>query len=476
MDKLLTNIFYESGYSESFIDDLIFHGGLLLITFLIAILFLMWRAYENKKRSNISLRVKNKEIERAHANIEETNQTLKDKNIELIEAKEKAEAASKAKQKFLSNMSHEIRTPLNAVIGLSEILMMENPREDQIELLRSIKFSGQNLLVLINDILDFSKIEEGKIKIEKTPFDASQLFTNMKNTFKGKAENRNLKFNLSVSQDVPETLIGDPHRLSQILVNLIDNAIKFTEKGKIDVKVQCLNKTNEEIDIKFSVKDTGIGISPDEQEKIFDRFEQATTDTTRKFGGSGLGLSIIRNLLRLQNTDIHLNSEPGKGSEFFFILKFGISNKHDKNSRMKEDLKSKQEDSESSTKILLVEDNEMNMKVAKRFLERWDYKIDTAENGIEAVDKFKSNRYDLILMDLHMPEMDGWEATKAIRNMDSEISKRIPIIALTADVMINDLDKLYTAGMDDYVSKPFNSGELKAKIEAYIGQVQQSTG
>ena len=232
MDNFLANIFYESGYSESFIDDLIFHGGLLLITFLIAILFLMWRAYENKKRSNISLRVKNKKIERAHANIEETNQTLKDKNLELIEAKEKAEAASKAKQKFLSNMSHEIRTPLNAVIGLSEILMMENPREDQIELLRSIKFSGQNLLVLINDILDFSKIEEGKIKIEKTPFDANQLFTNMKNTFKGKAENRNLKFNLSVSQDVPETLIGDPHRLSQILVNLIDNAINWALEDK----------------------------------------------------------------------------------------------------------------------------------------------------------------------------------------------------------------------------------------------------
>ncbi len=469
---LLTNIFNENAYSESFIDDLIFHGGLLLITFLIAILFLLWRAYENKKRSNISLSVKNKEIEKAHSDIEEKNQTLNEKNLELIEAKEKAESASVAKQKFLSNMSHEIRTPLNAVIGLSEILMIENPREDQIELLRSIKFSGENLLVLINDILDFSKIEEGKIKIENTRFNASQLLTNMKNTFKSKAENKNLEFNLTVGEDVPESLIGDPHRLSQILVNLIDNAIKFTEAGKINVNVDCLKKTNEDIDIKFSIRDTGIGISSKEKERIFDRFEQATTETTRKFGGSGLGLAIIRNLLRIQGTDIHVESNPGEGSEFFFTLTFGINQTKDLEDKKKEDSKEPTEGDAFSTYILLVEDNEMNMKVAKRFLERWDYKIDTAENGLEALDKFKANRYDLILMDLHMPEMDGWEATMAIRNFENDISRKIPIIALTADVMINDLDKLYSAGMDDYVTKPFNSNELKAKIEAHLGQVK----
>lgn len=469
---LLINIFNENAYSETFIDDLIFHGGLLLITFLIAILFLMWRAYENKKRSNISLSVKNKEIEKAHTDIEEKNQTLNEKNLELVEAKEKAESASKAKQKFLSNMSHEIRTPLNAVIGLSEILMMENPREDQVELLRSIKFSGENLLVLINDILDFSKIEEGKINIENTPFNAAQLLTNMKNTFKSKAENKNLEFYLSVGEDVPESLIGDPHRLSQILVNLIDNAIKFTEKGKIEVSVECLEKTNEDIDIKFSVSDTGIGISAEEKEKIFERFEQATTETTRKFGGSGLGLAIIRNLLKLQGTDIHVTSHPGEGSEFYFNLKFGIKLTENLEAKKYEVSEEPQAGDASSSHILLVEDNEMNMKVARRFLERWDYNIDTAENGLEALDKFKANTYDLILMDLHMPEMDGWEATTAIRNIESDMSRKIPIIALTADVMIDDLDKLYATGMNDYVTKPFNSNELKAKIEGHLGQVQ----
>jgi signal transduction histidine kinase/CheY-like chemotaxis protein len=464
---LLFNIFNEATYSESFIDDLIFHGGLLLITFLVAILFLLWRAYENKKRSNISLSVKNKEIEKAHKDIEEKNETLKYKNLELIEAKEKAESASQAKQKFLSNISHEIRTPLNAIIGLSEILMMENPKEEQVDLLKSIKFSGENLLVLINDILDFSKIEEGKIIIETTPFNIKHLLDNLKNTFKVKANSKRLKFSLQVDPDIPATLTGDPHRLSQILINLIDNALKFTEKGAINLDVGTVRKTESHIEINFSVKDTGIGISKGEQERIFERFEQAKTDTSRKFGGSGLGLAIIRNLLKLQGTDIQVNSAPGKGSEFYFNLKFGISRGEDSVPEPAK-YKAKKPSELSSVHILLVEDNEMNMKVAKRFLERWEYDIDTAENGLEALKKYKTKNYDLILMDLHMPEMDGWEATKAIRKSNKVNSKNVPIIALTADVMIEDLTKLYDMGMNDYITKPFKADELKSKIEKYL--------
>lgn len=465
---LLFKIYTEMAYSDSFIDDLILHGGLLLITFLILILFLLWRAYENKKRSNISLRVKNKEIEQAHTDIEEKNEILKQKNVELLEAKERAESASQAKQKFLSNMSHEIRTPLNAIIGLSEILMMENPKEEQVDLLKSIKFSGENLLVLINDILDYSKIEEGKIKIEKTPFHIQQLLANLKNTFKVRAETKKLKFKMTVDPQIPAILLGDPHRLSQILVNLIDNAFKFTEKGFIEVGVEKVADTNTKMEVRFSVKDSGIGISKDEQDRIFERFEQAKTDTTRKYGGSGLGLAIIRNLLKLQETDIQVRSTPGKGSEFYFIMSFDFDKAIDMDNISGFSDMEESGNQKAGTRILLVEDNEMNMKVARRFLERWNYITDTAENGAEAFEKFKINSYDLILMDLHMPEMDGWEATKAIRSSGLTSSHEIPIIALTADVMIDDLDKLYDAGMNDYITKPFKADDLKSKIEKLL--------
>ena len=464
----MLNIHTETEYSESFINDLILHGGLLLITFLILILFLLWRAYENKKRSNISLRVKNKEIEQAHGDIEEKNEILKQKNLELLEAKEKAESASQAKQKFLSNMSHEIRTPLNAIIGLSEILMMENPKEEQVDLLKSIKFSGENLLVLINDILDFSKIEEGKIKIETTAFNIKQLLDNLRNTFKVKAETKKLKFSMSIDPEMPPILLGDPHRLSQIMVNLIDNALKFTEKGFIEMGVEKVMSTGSQIEIRFSVRDSGIGISADEQNRIFERFEQAKTDTTRKYGGSGLGLAIIRNLLKLQGTDIQVSSTPGKGSEFYFVMKFEVDETVDKHNFLQFSEEAHTDDQKGGARILLVEDNEMNMKVARRFLERWNYIIDTAENGIEAFEKFKNNPYDLILMDLHMPEMDGWEATKAIRNSDRTHSDKIPIIALTADVMIDDPDRLFNAGMNDYITKPFKADDLKSKIERLL--------
>jgi CheY-like chemotaxis protein len=252
------------------------------------------------------------------------------------------------------------------------------------------------------------------------------------------------------------------------LINLIDNALKFTEKGSIEVNVNMVQKTESNIEIKFSVKDTGIGISKDEQERIFDRFEQAKTDTSRKFGGSGLGLAIIRNLLRLQGTDIQVNSTIRKGSEFYFKLGFGISLTKDSDTTDLTKFKEKRASESPAVHILLVEDNEMNMKVAKRFLERWDYDIDTAENGLEALKKYKTKTSDLILMDLHMPEMDGWAATKAIRESNKSRSKEVPIIALTADVMVEDLDKLYDIGMNDYITKPFKADELKSKIQKFL--------
>jgi CheY-like chemotaxis protein len=216
--------------------------------------------------------------------------------------------------------------------------------------------------------------------------------------------------------------------------------------------------------------DTGIGISESEQERIFERFEQASTDTTRKYGGSGLGLSIIRNLLKIQGADINVTSEPGIGSEFFFSLKFGIIVNTTASHQKKSDPAKDGLTEKANVNVLLVEDNEMNMKVAKRFLERWDYVVDTAENGLEALKKYKSAPYDMILMDLHMPEMDGWEATKAIRNKEKNLSRKIPIIALTADVMIDDLNKLYESGINDYITKPFSAAELQSKIEKLLNQ------
>jgi len=380
----------------------------------------------------------------------------------LIIAKQKAEEAAMAKQQFLSTMSHEIRTPLNAVIGMTHLLFQENPREDQLEYLNALKFSGENLLVLINDILDFSKIDAGKVFFEEISFSIKELINGIKQTFIYRTEEKGLKLMVMVDAGIADYVLGDSTRLNQVLTNLIGNAIKFTEKGSVKIEIKLVKETNRLVEIEFSVQDTGIGIPADKLEYIFDSFTQAGPDTTRKYGGTGLGLAISKKLLELQNSDLMIESTPGKGSRFFFQLTFKKS--PEKSTQvLTMDLEEKF-DQLKGKRILHVEDNEVNQIVAEKLLVKKGIQVDHAGNGKEALEKLTKNNYDLILMDLHMPEMNGYEAAKAIRvDKDPKISS-IPIIAITASVMMEVQEQVQECGMNDFILKPFNPYELYQKI------------
>lgn len=386
---------------------------------------------------------------------------------ELIKAKEQAEFSMKAKEQFLSTMSHEIRTPLNAVIGMTHLLLQEDPRPDQLESLQTLKFSAENLLVLINDILDFSKIEAGKISFEAVDFNLIRLINGIKQSLIYSAQEKGLFFKVKLDSELPEVIKGDPVRLSQILTNLLSNAIKFTEKGSVVLDITLAGTTEDTVTVDFEVRDTGIGISPEQQKVIFESFTQASSDTTRKYGGTGLGLAITKRLLELQNSHIRLESTPGKGSGFSFTLQFGKSSPYSSPMPTVEEI-TMQQPARSYGTILLVEDNAINRKVASRFLEKWNFQVDMAENGLIALEKVQEKNYDLVLMDLQMPEMDGYQATAAIRRLPGEKYARLPIIALTASAMLDVKDKVLSLGMTDYLTKPFNPEDLLAKISRYI--------
>ena len=376
---------------------------------------------------------------------------------ELKDAKEIAEQASKAKTEFLSTMSHEIRTPLNAVIGLSNFLIEENPREDQKESLDNLKFSSENLLSLINDILDYNKIDAGKIDFEEKPFNIRRLLDGTIAAYTHIAEEKGIELSHSVDQHVPNVVIGDITRLSQILTNLIGNAIKFTKKGYVEVSLSFVARANEKVAVKFSVQDTGVGIAKDKQNLIFESFTQASSATTREFGGSGLGLAITDKLLGLMGSKLFLKSTVDVGSRFYFTQFFEVA----ENDQEKPVAHAKQKNiSLEGRKVLIVEDTVVNILVAKKFLEKWGLIVDSAENGAIAVQKVRNNSYDLILMDLQMPVMDGYQATIAIRQLGIEI----PIIALTAAAVTEVIEKINDVGMSAYVTKPFNPVVLHDKM------------
>ena len=389
----------------------------------------------------------------------------KELELQLIESKNIAERAAMVKSQFLSTMSHEIRTPMNAVIGFTHLLLQLDPRPEQIEYLKLLKFSAENLLVLINDILDFSKIEAGRVEFEEADFSIKDLVGNIRLALLQKANEKNIQLKLLMDQDLPDVVKGDPVRLGQILTNLISNAVKFTQKGKVTITASLNRREDDCTLIDFEIEDTGIGIAEDKIDHIFESFAQAAADTTRKYGGTGLGLTITKKLLHLMGSKINVRSELGRGSCFYFTLVV-------KNSSVKlvgaEKYPLRVEiKSLSGVKILIVEDNQINVILAKQYMKLWDVDCDVAENGEIALTLVQTNDYDIVLMDLQMPVMDGYQTTIAIRKLDGDKFKNLPIIALTASAMLDIKDQAFVVGMNDYISKPFNPDELYKKIAMY---------
>lgn len=394
---------------------------------------------------------------------EDLKHTLIEKEVALLE-KEKAEESKRLKQQFLANMSHEIRTPMNAIIGTVNLLEKSQLDGKQNKYINIIKTSADNLLVIINDILDISKIESGKFTIEKINFNLREKVMHVYESLKVKAEEKGLELNIVYSPSLSEFYKGDPVRITQVLINLTGNAIKFTDKGSVTIDVkQCSEK---EGGVCFSVIDTGIGIAEDKMKFIFESFTQESSDTTRKFGGTGLGLTISKQLVELMGGELKLKSQQGKGSVFMFTLPMEVATActdENKTDSGKKELKAR-----PGLRILLAEDNKFNQMVAEDTLNTLlpELTMVMVENGKEAIAKLKSEKFDLVIMDIHMPEMDGYEATQFIRTQLPSPLNGVPIMAMTANVIAEEIDKCFIAGMNAYVSKPFNQDDLLRKIIA----------
>ncbi len=376
-----------------------------------------------------------------------------------------AETAVKAKQQFLSNMSHEIRTPMNAIIGFTKVLLKSELTAKQKEYLSAIKMSGDALIVLINDILDLAKVDSGKMVFEKIPFKMELSISAMLHLFETKIQEKNLKLLVDYDKTIPDVLLGDPVRLHQIILNLVSNAVKFTAKGKIYVSIRLLSSNNDNADVQFSIKDTGIGIPNEKIGRIFENFQQASSGTSRLYGGTGLGLAIVKQLVESQGGTIQVVSKPNEGSTFSFTLNFQKTDQQ----ASEEIIVEEQDDEIKNLKVLVVEDIPLNQLLMKTLLDDFGFERDIADNGKIAIEKMQDKTYDVILMDLQMPEMNGFEATDYIRNV---MHSDVPIIALTADVTTVDLAKCKAVGMNDYIAKPVDERVLYSKI---IGLIKKTT-
>ncbi|MDR9456518.1 MAG: ATP-binding protein [Salegentibacter sp.] len=397
------------------------------------------------------------------------NELLQKKNTELTKAKENAEKASMAKAQFLSTITHELRTPLYAVTGLTHLLLEESPTENQKEHLNSLKFSGEYLLSLINNILDLNKLEANKVEIMEASFNLEKRISDVLIALKNSADEKHTKIHFDFDKKIPRKLKGDPLKISQVLINLIGNSIKFTEDGDIWISVKKTKQDGPFIWLNFEIKDNGEGITKEKQKAIFENFTQGSTQINRKFGGTGLGLSIVKNLLHLLGSEINLESELGKGSCFTFELKFEAVELPKTESP---ELPSSIDNMElmKDKKILVVEDNKINQMITRKILEKNGTICDVADNGSDAIEKIRTEDFDLVLMDIHMPGISGIEATAAIRKFNDSI----PIIALTAVTLDNNLDEFYANGFSDIIPKPYKTEEFFRKINNQLA-LREST-
>ncbi len=386
---------------------------------------------------------------------------IKDTEKRIIKARDFAESANRAKSEFLANMSHEIRTPINGIVGMIDLTMLTELSADQRDNLLTAKVCANSLLKIINDILDFSKLEAGKVTLENISFNIKNLLVETVKTHSSRINAKGLELHYTFSSSIPPLLIGDPNRLRQILNNLISNAIKFTEKGHIAISIINMPEINDEVELKFIVSDTGIGISPGDIKRLFQSFSQLENSFTKEYGGSGLGLAISKNLIELMGGRIEVESEKGKGSSFYFSLKFKVAHDKEQNAsyipKITKPLK--------QLKILLVEDDFVNQKVISKMLLEKGHALDTANNGLEALELFEQNKYDVILMDIQMPKMNGVETISRLKEKESA-TNHTPVIALTAYALQGDRERFLALGFDGYVSKPIQMSELFYTIDS----------
>jgi signal transduction histidine kinase/CheY-like chemotaxis protein len=455
------------------------------------------------EKKDYSLRLKNTRNDEIGTLIVGFNEMLTQiglQNEDLINAKELAENSAKAKEQFLANMSHEIRTPMNGVLGFANLLLSskETLSVTQREYLQNIKNSADYLLVIINDILDLTKIESGKMEFDETPIHLNSLIQAVMSACKMQADKKGLKVQSYIAPNVPEIIVGDTVRLHQILLNLYSNAVKFTLRGEVNISVSLVREDINNIKIRFAVQDTGIGIPKEKQADIFEIFTQASGDTTRRFGGTGLGLSISRQLVELQNGKMYIESEVGKGSTFSFELTFKKwTNDEEAKEKIRQEKISQDKKIEiiptqpiqnqpiqntitennninvlpqSKVSILLAEDNPVNQMLVMAILQDWGFDIDIAEHGKQTLEMLAQKKYSLLLLDIHMPEIDGYQVTKLIRQGLQNIDTRLPIIAMTASALKGEREKCLSVGMNEYVAKPFSVVELQEKINAAIGR------